>query len=90
MQDNIQAFVDSLALPTSLARSLVSRLQGDSNLEAFLNGKNHDSSGLVPLARLVVEACLGTDSVDTIPLNQTEVDANWFVIVFTQVIDPVN
>lgn len=90
MQDSIQAFVDSLALPTSLARSLTSRLHGDSNLEAFLNGKNHDSSGLIPLVCLLVEACLGADSVDTIHENRTEVDANWFVIFFTQGIDTMN
>lgn len=80
MHDKIGVFIESLALSASQAQSLTSELEKDSNLGAFLGGSNHDPSGLITLACKTARACLGADSVETQPVNQTEVDANWLVM----------
>ncbi|KAL9115567.1 MAG: hypothetical protein Q9187_007280 [Circinaria calcarea] len=77
MQAKIEAFVNSLNLPSSQGQLLTSKLEDNSNLAAFLNGKDSDASGLVSLACQSARLCSGPDSVDTVPLNQTTVDANW-------------
>jgi len=81
IMDKITAFVDALDLPASPAQHLTSKLAGDSNLSAFLNGHHHSESLLLSLACYSAQACLGADSVDTKPANQTEVDANWSVVL---------
>ncbi|KAL8730884.1 MAG: hypothetical protein Q9166_003811 [cf. Caloplaca sp. 2 TL-2023] len=73
----LQPFVDSLALPPPQAQSLTSKLGKDSNFAAFLSGKDYKPSALLVLACLSIQASLGDESVDTLPLNQTVVDANW-------------
>ncbi|KAL9118079.1 MAG: hypothetical protein Q9187_005380 [Circinaria calcarea] len=77
MQAKIEAFVNSPNLPSSQGQHLTSKLEDNSNLAAFLNGKDYDASGLVSLACQSARLCFGPDSVDTVPLNQTTVDANW-------------
>lgn len=77
MQSKLQPFVDSLALPPPQAQSLSNKLDQDSNLAAFLSGKDYQSSLLLAVACLSIRASLGAESVDTIPINQTETEANW-------------
>ncbi len=84
MQDKVEAFVDSLNLPSSKAQPLARTLKADSNLAAFLDGKDYDTSGLISLACQSAQSWLGADSVDITPLNQTTVDANWWVVVSAQ------
>ena len=78
MQSKLQPFVDSLALPPPQAHSLSSQLTRDANLAAFLSGKDYQSSLVLVVACLSIRASLGAESVDTIPINQTETEANWF------------
>ena len=80
MHDNMQDFVDSLDLPSSQAQLLITKLERDPNLAAFLNGKDYDTAGLISLACQSAKLCLGVDSVDTTLLNQTKVNANWSVV----------
>ncbi|KAI4122337.1 MAG: hypothetical protein LQ338_005876 [Usnochroma carphineum] len=77
MHNKLEAFIQSLPLPPSQAQFLTSKLSADSNLDAFLNGKDHKSSALAFLACLSAQACLGPESVEVTPVDQTEVDANW-------------
>lgn len=84
MQARIEAVVNSLNIPSSQAQLLTSKLEDNANLAAFLNGKDYDASGLISLACQSAQLCLGSDSVDTIPLNQTTVDANWSVVLSAQ------
>lgn len=77
MRSKLQPFVDSLALPPPQAQSLSNQLDQDSNLAAFLSGKDYQSSLLLAVACLSIRASLGAESVDTIPINQTETEANW-------------
>ena len=79
IMNKIAPFVQSLDIPSSQAEHLTATLDHDPNLEACLKGKNYDTSSLVKLACLSAEVCLGADSVDTTPVNQTEVDNNWSV-----------
>ncbi|KAL8777895.1 MAG: hypothetical protein Q9213_007662 [Squamulea squamosa] len=76
-QSKLQPFIDSLALPPPQARSLSNRLDQDQNLAAFLSGKDYQSSGLQALACLSLGLILGENLVDTLPVNQTETEANW-------------
>ena len=76
MQGNIQAFVQSLQLPSTQAPALIS------NLEAAHNGSEPTSSP-VELACKAAQVCLGSGSVETTPVNLTEVDANWSVVLNT-------
>ena len=84
VQDRIETFVGSLGIPHSQAQPLITKLGSDSNLTAFIKGKKYDASELIALACLSAQICLGADSVDTIPLNQSTVDANWSVTFTTQ------
>jgi len=84
MSNNISAFVDGLSLPSSQAQSLTSKLESGSNLAAYLNGGTYLQSALVPHACYILQACLGTGSVDTAPVSQTEVDANWSAVLSPQ------
>ncbi|KAL8981373.1 MAG: hypothetical protein Q9205_003823 [Flavoplaca limonia] len=77
VQSKLQPFVNSLALPPPQAQLLSSKLDQDSNLAAFLGGKDYQSSFLLALSCLSIRATLGDSSVDTIPINQTETEANW-------------
>ncbi|KAL9636811.1 MAG: hypothetical protein Q9204_002111 [Flavoplaca sp. TL-2023a] len=77
VQSKLQPFVNSLALPPPQAQLLSSKLDQDSNLAAFLSGKDYQSSFLLALSCLSIRATLGDNSVDTIPVNQTETEANW-------------
>ncbi|MCJ1348031.1 hypothetical protein MMC31_006262 [Peltigera leucophlebia] len=77
MHDKIGDFIDSIALYPSQAQSLTSELEKDSNVEAFLCGREHNPSALIILACKTARACLGADSIVTQPVNQTEVDNNW-------------
>ncbi|KAI4226686.1 MAG: hypothetical protein L6R36_002999 [Xanthoria steineri] len=77
VQSKLQPFVNSLALPPTQAQSLSNKLVQDSNLGAFLSGKDYQSSLLLVVACLSIQASLGAESVDTIPINQTETEANW-------------
>ena len=78
MQDKVQAIVDSLNLPSFKAQPLARTLKADSNLAAFLDGKDSDAPGLVSLT--CQSSWLGADSKDRTPMNQTTVDANWSVV----------
>ena len=80
MQDKVEAFVESLNLPSSQANALTSKLEGDSNLGSYLAGKPYLESGLVSLACLTAQLCFGSSSVETSPVNQTTVDGNWSVV----------
>ena len=84
MNTQSASLVNSLALPSSQAKAVTSKLENDSNLAAFLNGGSYVESGLVTLACYVLQACLGAASVDTTPVSPTEVDANWFVVSSAQ------
>lgn len=84
MHHKIEAFIGSLDLPSSQAQILASKLEGDSNLAAFLDSKDYDSSDLISLACQSAQICLGADSVDTTPQNQTRGDANWSVVFSAQ------
>jgi hypothetical protein len=55
----MEAFVDSLDLPSAQAQLLTRKLEGDPNLAAFLYGKAHDASGLIFLACQSAKTCLG-------------------------------
>ena len=77
--NSITSFIELLDLLSPQAQFLNSRLGGDSNLEAFLGGKDHEASVLIKLACLSADVCLGADSVETTPMNNTEVDSNWYV-----------
>lgn len=77
MNERITTFINSLDLPSSRAQYLTLKLGHDSTLEAFLNGKERDASALLQLACFSAEICLGADSVDSSPVNHTEVDGNW-------------
>ena len=79
IMNSITTFIESLEVPSSQAQHLAAGLGNDPNLESFLNGKDHDTSALIKLACLSAEICLGADSVDTTPVNTTEVDNNWSV-----------
>ena len=73
-------FVGDLALPSSQTQLLISTLEGDCNLAAFLDGHDYLESGLISLACHVAQAILGSESVDTEPVDQTEVMLNWYVV----------
>ena len=77
MNQKIATFVESLHLPSAKAQILVQRLDHDSNLETFLEGKDYDTTSLIRSACLTAETCLGVDSVDTPSPEQLEVDSNW-------------
>ena len=72
-QANIEAFIQSLQLASSPAQALVSKLQAaqDSN-----GNTTYSATGL---ACLVAQAALEAESVETKPVNQTEVESNWSV-----------
>ena len=78
LHGKLQPFVDSLALPSPQRQALSNRLDQDSNLAAFLSGNDYQSFGLLVLACLSLRSILGNESVDTIPVDQTEAEANWF------------
>lgn len=78
MNKNTSTFIESLDLPSPGTQSLATELGDDPSLEAFLNSKNHDKSALTRLACLSARLCLGADSVDTAPVNQSDADGNWF------------
>ncbi|KAL8859642.1 MAG: hypothetical protein Q9178_003756 [Gyalolechia marmorata] len=77
LHGKLQQFVDSLALPSPQRQALSNTLDQDSNLGAFLSGNDYQSFGLLVLACLSLRSILGNESVDTIPVNQTEAEANW-------------
>ena len=87
MHDKVEAFVASLNLPSSQSNPLIRKLEADSNLESYINGKDYDASVLVSLACLSAQECLGLNSVETTPVNQTEVDANWSVVLVLKMIE---
>ena len=74
-QDKIQTFIQSLQLVPSQHQDLISQLESSQTV----NG-NTNSSG-VDLACQVARASLGSNSVATKPVNQTEADANWSVAI---------
>lgn len=74
MQDNIQAFVQYLQLVPSQNQSLISKL------ENAQNGNGSTTLDEIDLACHVAQACLGSGSVVTKSMNQTEAHANWSVI----------
>ena len=74
MQDKVHSFVQSLQLVPSQNQSLISQLESAQNS----NGRTTASG--IDLACQVAQACLGPGSVETKPVNQTKVDANWSVI----------
>lgn len=73
----IAAFIDDLALPSSQVQLLTSTLESNLDLSTFLGGTEHSQSGLVSLACFVAQEVLGAESVNTAPVDQTEIDANW-------------
>ena len=77
MTNKLEAFFDSLALPSFQAQSLSNALAGDSNLKAFLDGSSYSSSDLVGSACKVAQAALGSDVVQIQPVGATEIDLNW-------------
>lgn len=80
----IKAFVVSLDLPLSQAQDLTSKLEGDSNLAAFLRGKDYDASGLISLACQSAQTCFGDNSVDTTPVDQGTVEGTWSIVFSAQ------
>ena len=85
MNERITRFINSLDLPLPQAQYLTLKLGHDSTLEVFLNGKEHDASALLQLACLSAEIGLGADSVDTTPVDHTEVESNWFVFCLPKI-----
>lgn len=80
MQGKIATFVDELHLPSSHSQELIGTLEGNSNLSAFLTSSDYVESGLVSLACSVAKTLIGAESVSTTPVNQTEVEGNWYVV----------
>ena len=74
MQDKIQTLVQSLELVPSQHLTLISRL------ESAQNNNGITSLTQIDLACQIARASLGSDSVASKPVNQTEADANWSVI----------
>lgn len=74
MQDKIQTLVQSLELVPSQHLTLISRLENAQNNNGITTLTQID------LACQIARASLGSDSVASKPVNQTEADANWSVI----------
>ena len=73
-------FIDDLDLLAAQAQSVLRTLEADSNLASFLNGTDFLESGLVSLACNVAQTIFGAESVDTAPVEQTDVMLNWYIV----------
>lgn len=74
MQDEVQTLFRSLQLVPSQHQDLISQLESAQRVDGNINLCGID------LACQVARATLGSDSVATKPVNQTEADGNWSVI----------
>ena len=74
MSDKVQTFVLSLQLVPSQHEELITQL------EDAQNDNGTTTASKIQLACQVARASLGSGSVETKPVNHSEVDANWSVI----------
>ena len=75
-QGDIPAFVESLQLAPSPAKTLISKLQ------TAQNSSESTAWNPIALACLVAQAALEPTSVEVTPVNQTEADSNWSVALY--------
>jgi hypothetical protein len=77
LNPSIDTFVKSLSLRGEKTTSLLTYLAKDENLVAYLSNKSYDNSGLATTACKTLEIVLGTESVDTTPVNQSILEESW-------------
>ncbi|KAK3314358.1 putative 6-hydroxy-D-nicotine oxidase [Apodospora peruviana] len=77
MAKSLDTLVNSLHLSARDGSNLKESLAVSPNIVSFLEGKDNSSSIAVNLACLAATVVLGSNVVDTTPLNQSQVDANW-------------
>ncbi|KAI9687377.1 MAG: hypothetical protein M1822_002420 [Bathelium mastoideum] len=83
MSANLETLAESLQLSPTQAHSLTSNLSSDSDFAAFLAGDDYDA---VSLSCVAAKTVLDHDSVDTKPLNVSNVDVNWLAsLIFSAV-----
>ncbi len=81
MASPVAEFIDSLLLPEAQGAVLKSQLAPDPEITAFLEGRDTAPASRTSSACLVAQVALGAESVDTAPLNQSNVKINWSVSI---------